>query len=119
MQNTEMNRRKSVIEMACPPAELLSQASPVLRELLTMASATDERPIVEGSGLVASVRAGVLCPLKANHSLVVLFSFSVSPGSYRVWEEIMSHIAQPSSFARAQSCYKPELLIEMMTVAQR
>jgi len=40
-------------------------------------------------------------------------------GQYRVWEELMAHIAQPSSFGRSQSRYKADLLVEMMTVAHR
>jgi hypothetical protein len=40
-------------------------------------------------------------------------------GSYKVWEEIMSHIAQPSCFGRARTRYSPELLVDMMHTAHR
>jgi hypothetical protein len=40
-------------------------------------------------------------------------------GSYKVWEEIMSHIAQPAFFGKSRHRYHPELLIDMMKVAHR
>jgi hypothetical protein len=48
VSNTEVNRRRSLVEMACPPAATLAQASAVLSHLVAAAEAAGERPTVEG-----------------------------------------------------------------------
>ena len=108
VESTEANGQIKMVEMACPPAPLLSKASKKLKRLLASAKKENQRPTVQGKEGRSHLSNALF--------LFLCSSFwPLSSGNYRVWEEIMSHIAQPSSFT--QSRYKPDLLMEMMAVA--